>query len=734
MRKRETKIGSRWERLRSFMKAHIGLTIIIVAALLVELSSGVMYYSAQNIIERTVTRLMERENNAIFLCIRNKLAEVEVTLDNMSWVVADDLVNPDSLARATYQLVEHNPAILGSSISCIPNLYPQIGYWYEPYSVRRSDGTIETMQLGSASHDYTKSEFYTVPVTTGQSHWSEPYLDSDGAKAIVTTYSVPVRGRNGKVKAVVDADISLDWLSDEVNQSKVYRSTQRFLLTGKHHLLAGENNQVFKKVLKVLEADEDKKGYEILKDEKGIKWHVFYTPVGGRTDWILVNCLNDSDVLGKLRRVRLNLLLMILIGIIPIGFIVYRTSRNLERLRKVNAEKDRISSELHVASQIQQTMLPNCHLKQDEVEIFGSLVPAREVGGDLYDYFIRDEKLFFCIGDVSGKGTPAAMMMAGASSFFRAFSKNENDPARIMKEINEAACMGNDTSMFVTLFIGVLDLPTGHLRYCNAGHDAPMVMTDGQWSMMDAKPHIPVGLFSDTKYNAQESYIHPNSTLFLYTDGLTEAKNIEHKQFRMERVEEALASCADKCPQELLETVTEAVHGFVGNAEPSDDLTMMAIHYSPQPFEAKLNETLTLKNDALEIAKLSTFLKSFFEKMTESTDHLDLGKSLVRELRLAIEEAVTNVIEYAYPAETEGDVEVTMLFDGHRLKVQIIDSGMPFDPTAKRRIDIPKTADELKIGGFGIHLVRELMDTINYERIDGQNVLTLKKKINEVKL
>ena len=728
---KETDIRSRWERLRSFMKTHIGLTVIIVAALLVELSSGVMYYAAQNIIERTVTRLMERENDAIFLCIRNKLAEVEVTLNNMAWVVTDDLVNPDSLARATYQLVEHNPAILGSSISCIPNHFPQKGYWYEPYSVRRSDGTIESMQLGSASHDYTKSEFFTVPVATGQSHWSEPYLDSDGAKAIVTTYSVPVRGRDSKIKAVVDADISLDWLSDEINQNKIYLSTQRFLVTGKHHLLAGENNQFFRKILKVLEADKDKKGYEILKDEKGKTWHVFYTPVGGKTDWILVNCLNDSDVLGKLRSVRLNLLLMILIGILPIGFIVYRTSRNLERLRRVNAEKERISSELRVASQIQQSMLPNCQMKHNEVEIFGSLVPAREVGGDLYDYFIRDEKLFFCIGDVSGKGTPAAMLMARASSSFRAFSKNENDPARIMQDINEAACQGNDTSMFVTLFIGVLDLPTGHLRYCNAGHDAPMIMANGQWTLLDAKPHVPVGLFDDTKYSAQETYIQPGSTMFLYTDGLTEAKNIEHEQFRMERVEKVLASCVDKCPQELLETVTEAVHGFVDNAEQSDDLTMMAIHYTPLQFETKLSETLTLKNDALEVAKLSTFLKSFFEKMMVGTDHLNFGQSLASELRLAIEEAVANVIEYAYPAETEGNIEVTMMFDGHRLKVLIVDSGMPFDPTAKKKIDIPKSADELQIGGFGIYLVRELMDSINYERIDGQNILTLKKQINK---
>jgi sigma-B regulation protein RsbU (phosphoserine phosphatase) len=276
--------------------------------------------------------------------------------------------------------------------------------------------------------------------------------------------------------------------------------------------------------------------------------------------------------------------------------------------------------------------------------------------------------------------------------------------------------------MFVTMFIGVLDLPTGHLRYCNAGHDLPIIQANGQWTSLDAKPHLPVGVFAEVKYGMTETYMQPDSTIFLYTDGLTEAMNSEHKLFGIKRMEEVLAACTDKHPQELLEAVSEAVHRYVGDAEQSDDLTMLAVRYTPQRYESTLNETLTLKNDVHEVAELSKFQKSFYEKM-------NLEKSLARQLRLAVEEAVVNVIEYAYPVGTEGNVEVTMMSDGHRLKVMIVDAGVPFDPTAEKKADTTLSAEDRRVGGLGIYLVRELMDSINYERVNGHNILTLRKEL-----
>jgi len=565
--------------LKKFIMTNTSLVVIILAALLLEMTTAILYYSAQNTIQENVERIIQREMNALNLCIRNKLARVEVTLDNMSWVVSRDLEKADWMFEITEMLVKDNSVINGSAIAFVPNYYPERGRWFEPSTVRMADGSIENLQVGSANHDYTKSEFYTVPMATDSCIWSEPYMDIDGSQVEVTTYSVPVHDDDGRTVAVVIADVSLDWLEDVMNEDKVYKSTQRFLTTGSFNLLGGEDNPMFRETVKILKTDGNKEGYFTAKDEHGDKKHVFYAPIGGKTNWVLINILDDSDVFGKLRRIRFFLLLPVMVGLFFIGFIVWRSSRNLERLREVNAEKERISGELRVASQIQQSMLPEQHLHRDDVDIRGSLVPAREVGGDLYDYFIRDEKLFFCIGDVSGKGAPSAMLMAVTHGLFRSAVAHDSNPAHIMEAINEVTCQGNDSNMFVTMFIGVLDLLTGCLHYCDAGHDAPFIIVNGQWSMVDVTPHLPIGVFDDTKYTVQEISIQPDSIIFLYTDGLTEAMNAEHKQFGLERIQAVLDTCADHDPKEILEKITQSVDGFVKHAEQSDDLTMLAIKY-----------------------------------------------------------------------------------------------------------------------------------------------------------
>lgn len=390
-------------RLHGFIKRHISLVNVVFAALLVELVSGVMYYSAQTIIHRTVEKLIEREMNAIYLCIRNKLAQVEVAVDNMTWVVSEALEEPEWMFDITRRMVKNNPSFWGSGIAFMPNYYPNTDKHYEPYSVRRGQDSIVTMQLGSDGVDHTMDEYYRIPFTQEKAHWSEPYTDIVGARSVITTYGVPVHDEKNRTVGVVYADIAIDWLDEVVEEGKLYKSTQRFIVTDKGHLLAGKDDALFQMAFEQVKADQDKVGYVTMEDENGNEHHVFFHPVGGNTNWILISVLNDSDVFSKLRRIRTNLLLLVLSGLILIGFIVWRTSRSLNRLRQVNAEKERIGGELRVASQIQQSMLPHSHIKHDDVDIFGSLVPAREVGGDLYDYFVRDEKLFFCIGDVSGK-------------------------------------------------------------------------------------------------------------------------------------------------------------------------------------------------------------------------------------------------------------------------------------------------------------------------------------------
>jgi sigma-B regulation protein RsbU (phosphoserine phosphatase) len=250
-------------------------------------------------------------------------------------------------------------------------------------------------------------------------------------------------------------------------------------------------------------------------------------------------------------------------------------AQQMEELKQVNEAKGRMEGELKVARDMQLSMLPKPYSPTDDsrLDIYGSLTPAREVGGDLYDFFIRDGKLYFCIGDVSGKGVPAALVMAQTMSQFRIVASYIDDVTMITTYINKFISDGNDTMVFVTFFVGVLDLATGHLQYCNAGHNKPVF--NGQF--LDAKPGLPLGVEESATYTLGECDIPAGTMLFLYTDGLTEAMTDRHEQFGSQRLIDHLQSDLD-CKTQI-DRMTQAVHEFVGDAPQSDDLTMLAIRY-----------------------------------------------------------------------------------------------------------------------------------------------------------
>ena len=254
-------------------------------------------------------------------------------------------------------------------------------------------------------------------------------------------------------------------------------------------------------------------------------------------------------------------------------------TRQMEELKQFNEAKGRIEGELKVARDIQLSMLPKAYTPtaDSHLDIYGQQISAKEVGGDLYDFFVRDGKLFFCIGDVSGKGVPAALVMATTLCQFRIVASHVDDVAKIINYINRTICDGNDTMMFVTFFVGVLDLTTGLLRYCNAGHNKPFVVGN-EVAELEAKPGLPLGVDDGVPYVVRECDIPTGTMLFLYTDGLTEAMTAQREQFGRQRLVNQLKSGANS--QTQIEEMTRAVHLFVGDAAQSDDLTMLAIRYT----------------------------------------------------------------------------------------------------------------------------------------------------------
>ena len=256
----------------------------------------------------------------------------------------------------------------------------------------------------------------------------------------------------------------------------------------------------------------------------------------------------------------------------------------IEELKVTTASKAAIENELKVAHDIQMSMLPKIfppYPERHDIDIFGLLNPAKDVGGDLFDFCIRDNQLFFCIGDVSGKGVPASLVMAVTHSLFRNISAHTSKPHFIMSALNKALADGNDNNMFVTIFIGVLDLGNGHLCYCNAGHDEPLLIGE-HVDLLPCDPNLPVGIMPEWEFSLQEMDVAPKTTIFLYTDGLTEAEDGSHAQFDLQRVVDKASSLVAEGknqPTVIVNEMTEAVGAFVGDATQSDDLTMLAINY-----------------------------------------------------------------------------------------------------------------------------------------------------------
>ena len=254
----------------------------------------------------------------------------------------------------------------------------------------------------------------------------------------------------------------------------------------------------------------------------------------------------------------------------------------VEELKTTTAQKASIESELKVAHEIQMSMLPKTFPpfpERSDIDIYGLLTPAKAVGGDLFDFYIQDDTLFFCIGDVSGKGVPASMFMAVTRSLFRNVSHRIKEPHLVCNAINESMSQGNEMYMFVTLFVGVLNLKTGLLRYCNAGHNPPLLIGQDV-SLLPCESNTAIGLFPEMEFVEQEVTLEPQTTLFLFTDGLNEAQDSQYAQFgddRIMSVAEAWHRDGQVKTETLITKMGEAVHAFVGDAEQSDDLTMLAI-------------------------------------------------------------------------------------------------------------------------------------------------------------
>jgi sigma-B regulation protein RsbU (phosphoserine phosphatase) len=716
-----------------------GLLIVIVAVLLLELLSAAQYFFTHHLMEDELEKYAEMELTTKAIITKRIVEDTERTLKSHIMEVKYNLATPDSLFSILAQIAKYSPNMRGCGISFKPGYYKDKGRLFEPYALRTDTGVVR-LQVAGESFDYTKDGFYKDIQEKKANSWVGPYDDIYLEMRLVS-YAVPIYEFTGDTVAVLGVDLDTESLGDTLNYRHIYPSSFELLLTEEGELIAGPADPALQKEVEFVTSlindstaerrpSSNGRNKIIDFDTRDRDGAVFVANMRGIPHWQIAVVCYDDEVYGSLMELRYRLLLLSLLAFGILLYLVRRFAKDEEKLRSQTLEQERMAGELHIANNIQQTLLPeeDGAMKDiDDVQVEGRLIPAKAVGGDLYNAFVRDGKLFFCIGDVSGKGIPSALIMAIIQALFRNIASREDNPSHIMKRLNETACRNNKANIFVTLFVGVLDLPTGHLHYCNAGHELPIMIrtqnSKAEISNLEAKPNLPVGLFEDFEYEMQTMQMQPGSALFLYTDGLTEARNAKGKLFGRDRVGQMIAEAGTTNPKQLVEAAIECWQKFIGETEQSDDLTLLALSYTPLQEQSIMGEGITLKNDVKEVEKLGSFVKQVAES-------LSLDKSLTGKLRLAVEETVVNVMEYAYPQGTTGDVNIRATSNGRRLKFIISDSGIPFNPTEVTAADTTLSAEERPIGGLGILLVRELMDSINYERINGQNVLTLTKSIH----
>ena len=254
-----------------------------------------------------------------------------------------------------------------------------------------------------------------------------------------------------------------------------------------------------------------------------------------------------------------------------------------DQLEETTSAKERIESELRIARDIQMSLVPNDFPQRDDVELYAAMTPAKEVGGDLYDYLLQDKHLYFCVADVSGKGVPASLFMAQAIRLFRALAKEQKMPAEICQQLNNELCENNENGMFVTMFIGLVDLQTGHLDFCNAGHNQPVLGNGEESAFIEMESNAPIGLWPDLEYVGEQIDTIKNRFFFVYTDGLNEAENMRQEQFGDDHLLAILQQMHFSSAYQVVTVMKKEVEHHRDGTDPNDDLTIFCMMVKGQP-------------------------------------------------------------------------------------------------------------------------------------------------------
>lgn len=535
--------------MKALLKSAFGSVIAVVVFFAI-----VAFFSVRSTRRMIVTQAEEAVRNLVKTTIGKidrLMSDVETAVASQKWVIGEKLGEPDYMYKITRELVENSSYIVGSTVAFEPDYYREKGHFYAPYTCQDADGSLKCFQLGSKDNDYFTQDWYTSAMKARKAVWSDPYFDEGGAKIMMSTYSMPIWDSATNVCAIFTADLALEQLMDYVAKIRPYANSYVIMKAGDKVLVG---------------AEEEKK-----KRSGAYVGKVLNIEDRADNGWTVEIGCPIEEIMREPQKVVNRITLFSALGLcLILGMSLFYTSR----LQKSTALRERMAGEFNTARNIQAGLLP----KDFPGNVYAVLRPAREVGGDLYDFVRKGDKLYFIIGDASGKGVPAALFSFMAEAVFQMCCSMQLDPGEICGRINESLVRNNEMSMFVTAFVGALDLKTGELQFGCAGHNPPVVVTaDGKASFLTVKRGPPTGVMSGFFYPCQTVQIPRGAKILVYTDGITEAEQVSHAQFGDERLLAFAATCGASDVRVTTQGLLSSVDCFVDGAEQSDDITIMTI-------------------------------------------------------------------------------------------------------------------------------------------------------------
>jgi len=743
------------------------------------LSNGV----ARRIVVAAAEREARNEAEAATTSIDLALQLVEVGTRTLATSI--EALQPDEAGalRLLQAHVGERPRLYGSALAL--RAEPGQPWPRAPY-VRRDGEALALDDLSKPSYRYWERDWFTKPLASGKPGWSEPYFDESGGNAWMVTYSAPLyrMGAGGReIAGVVTADLSLDVVDEVVSAIRVGRTGYGLIVSAGGRVVSHPDPKVAR-AGRVAEPRPRAEVEPILRDMRaggsaflpiddlwlGTRARVAYGPIP-RTGWSLAVVYPESELLEDVEALFRRQAALVGIGLLLLAAVVVLLSRRLTRplgalaagaarmatgdletplpepgsrdevgtlaasflnmrdslrryvadLRETTAAKERLESEVRVAGRIQQAMLPSATASGQGYELQAHLKPARGVGGDLYDHFVADGRLFFLVGDVSGKGVPAALFMARSKALFGTISARQSSPGRILDELNRALCAENDAGMFVTVVCGALDPVTGVLVCASGGHDAPLlVRADGTLRTPPIEGGSLLGLIDGGEFPETRLQLAPGEALVAFSDGVSEALDPSEQLFTIERLAAALAGRPHASAKQVCDTVLEAVEAFVAGAPQSDDLTLLVLRRADtaaapagSPGEVRIEVAPRLEAIPDALARLAAWLSAAGVTAAPAAD-----------LRLVSEELLSNAVRH-------GGARSPMLLHAVReaalVRLELRDDCPAFDPLAA---PAPGERPAGEPGGWGLALVRELMDEASYAREGDRNVVRLGRRLD----